>query len=146
MIVYDDPTRKETDVDIAMVFALSAGYRAPASAFGVTGHPGSKEYVDGVTRIYEHGKRWGKLVRTTAGGRKADWILPTEGRWPTVAETLRRFKTHPPNTKWMTGAAPDLSCYTGNDGFAGGGVGARVEQLSLGDLAFEHNVFADNAQ
>ena len=140
MIVhYDNPTRAETDVDIGMVFALSTGYRTPLSAFGVN--------ESGIRRLYDHGIKWGKLVRTTTTGKHVSWVLPTEGRWPTVAEMRERYIRHPPDTRWMTSPS-DLSYYTDcdADGLAGGGAGGRVEELSLGDIAFENNVFALDAE
>lgn len=136
-VVFDDPARKDTDVDIGMVFALSTGYRAPLSAFG-----GSS-----VQELYDYGLKWGKLHRTTAAGKQSTWLVPTEGRWPTVAEMRARYKQHPPDTTWMT-SPPDLACYTdcNADRLPADGASGGVEELSLGDIAFENNVFALNAE
>ena len=136
MIVYDGTDPADGDVDIGMVVALSTGYRVPLTAFGVTPNQ------TGIMQLYEHGKRWGKLQRTTALGKSACWLLPTEGRWPTVREMRARFKTHPPDTAWMTGTAPDLSCYTDGDRLPEHGESHGVEQLVLADVAFEDDVSA----
>lgn len=145
-VVYDSPNPADTDVDIGMVFALSTGYRASPETFGVRGAPQTAEFQAGLLKLYTHGKLMGKLNRVAASGKQTPWVLPTEGRWPTVAEMRRRFVSSPPDTRWMTGARPDLSFYTDHHRAAGGGARNGVEEFSLADCAFEHDAFASDAQ
>lgn len=124
-VYFDGPIASYTgeEVDIALTFALSTGYPTTARALGVD------VAVDGkLEALYAHGIKWGKIDRITDGGKRYAWILPTEGRWPTVAESRALYATSPPDTSWMT-SPPDLSHYLLNsdpvDGLSP--VGSRVE-------------------
>lgn len=93
-----------TEVDIGMAFALYNGYRASAASCGLDGS------AEKLTALYVHGIKWGVLQRTTAAGKQSAWVLPTEGRWPTVAEARAAYDASPPDTSWMS-TPPCLRCY-----------------------------------
>ena len=91
----DASTYSGSEVDVALAFALHHGYSASAASFGLDG---SQERLDA---LRDHGAKWGVLHRTTAGGKKAVWVLPA-GRWPTVAEARAAYASAPPDTSWMS--------------------------------------------
>jgi hypothetical protein len=92
------------EVDIGLAFALYNGYRVSAASCGLDG---SK---DKLTALYDHGVKWGVLQRSTSAGTQTSWVLPTEGRWPTVAEARAAYAASPPDTSWMD-TPPCLRCY-----------------------------------
>ena len=111
-VFYDGDAQnyKGSEIDLGMVVALSTGYRVPPSSFGVSAEPGTDEFYAALQALYEHGRQWGKLERTTVAGKTVSWLLPTHGRWPTVQECRDRYLLDPPDTSWMTDP-PNMARY-----------------------------------